>query len=121
MNIRILFLFLFFCFQNYGQENLCRKDILNKNQVFEENQIEKYTKFDFSTLWTKTENELVYGIIGEDYQRILIKFIFVERTLDNPHEYLLYGKSSLKSNDSPSIGIIFLRKIQDFKNENVGV
>ncbi len=121
MNIRILILFFFFCFQNYGQENLCRKDILNKNQVFEENQIEKYTKFDFSNLWTKTENELVYGIIGEDYQRILIKFIFVERTFDNPNEYLVYGKSSVKSNVCDFIGKITIIKIQEFKNENFGV
>ena len=50
MNFRILIVFIFFSIPNYGQENLCRKDILNENQVFENNQIEKYSKLDFSNL-----------------------------------------------------------------------
>ena len=112
MKFRILIAFIFFSLQNYGQETLCRKDILNENKVFENNQIEKYSKFDFSNLWMKTENESVYGIIGEDYQRILMKFIFVERTLDNPNEYLVYGKSSVKSSVCDFIGKIGQINIQ---------
>ena len=121
MKFRIFIAFIFFSLQNYGQEILCRKDILNENQVFENNQIEKYSKFDFSNLWMKTENEFVYGIIGDDYQRILIKFIFVERTLNNPYEYLVYGKSSVKSSVCDFIGKITITKIQELKNENFGV
>ena len=121
MNFKILIAFLFFSFKIYEQENLCTKDILNQQQVFENNQIEKYSKFDFSNLWIYTENALVYGIIGEDYQRILIKFIFIERTLDNPNEYLVYGKSCIKSSVCDFIGKITITKIQEFKNENFGV
>ena len=73
MKFIILITFVLFSFNNYGQENLCRKDLLNGNQVIENNQNEKYSKFDFSSLWIKTENELVYGIIGDDYQRIFMK------------------------------------------------
>lgn len=121
MKFRILFLFIFFSLQNYAQETLCRKDILNGNQVFENNQIEKYSKFDFSYLWKKTENELVYGVIGDDYQRILMKFIFVEKSSNNPNEYYVYGKSSVQSNSCDFIGKITLTKIQEFKTENFGV
>lgn len=121
MNFRILIVVFFFSFQNYGQDNLCRKDILNGNQVFEKNQIDEYSKFDLSNLWMKTENELVYGIIGEDYQRILIKFVLVARTLNNPNEYLVYGKSSVKSSICDFIGKITIIKIQEFENDNFGV
>lgn len=121
MKFRILTLLILFSFQNYGQENLCRKEIIEENYVFEKNEIEEYSKYDFSSLWLKTENKFVYGIIGVDYQRILIKFIFVERTLNNPNEYLVYGKSSDKSSVCDFIGKITITKIQKLKNENFGV
>jgi hypothetical protein len=121
MKFIILITFVLFSFNNYGQENLCRKDLLNGNQVIENNQNEKYSKFDFSSLWIKTENELVYGIIGDDYQRIFMKFIFVEKTLNNPYEYLVYGKSSVKSSVCDFIGKITIIKIQEFKNQNFGI
>jgi len=121
MKFIILITFIFLPFNNYGQENLCRKDILNGNELIENNQIEKYLKFDFSNLWIKTENELVYGIIGDDYQRILIKFIFVEKNINNPYEYFVYGKSNVKSSVCDFIGKIIITKIQELKNENFGV
>lgn len=64
MKFRLLTLLILFSFQNYGQENLCRKEIIEENYVFEKNEIEKYSKYDFSSLWLKTENKFVYGIIG---------------------------------------------------------
>ena len=121
MEFRILIALILFSCLTHGQEILCRKDILNENQVFEKNEIEKYTKYDFSSLWLKTENELIYGIIGDEYERILMKFIFVERTLNNPNEYLVYGKSSVKSNICDFIGKITITKIQELKNQNFGV
>ena len=121
MKFRILILLILFSFQNYGQENLCRKEIIEENYVFEKNEIEKYSKYDFSSLWLKTENEFVYGIIGDEYQRILMKFISVERNLNSPNEYLVYGKSSVKSNICNFIGKITIVKIQELKDQKLGV
>jgi hypothetical protein len=76
MKIKISIVFVFYCFTAFGQNSLCWEDIIDKKEVFETNEIEKYTKYDFSNLWTKTENELVYGIIGADYQRIVAIIVF---------------------------------------------
>jgi hypothetical protein len=121
MKFRILISFILFSFLTYGQENMCNKDIVEENYVFEKNELEKYSKYDFSNLWMKTENELIYGIIGDDYQRILMKFIFVERTLNNPYEYLVYGKSSVKSSVCDFIGKITILKNQELKDQKFGV
>jgi hypothetical protein len=121
MKIRILISFILLSFQIYGQENLCRKDIIEGTYVFEKNELETYSKYDFSSLWLKTENDLVYGIIGEEYQRILMKIIFVERTLNNPNEYLVYGKSSVKSSVCNFVGKITIIKIQELKEQKFGV
>lgn len=121
MKIRILIVFSLLTFISYGQNKMCRTDIVNKEVLSEKNEIEKYTKYDFSSLWLKTENELVYGIIGDKYQRILMKFMFVERNLNSPNEYLVYGKSSVKSSICDFVGKITITKIQELKNQNLGV
>lgn len=121
MKIKILIIFVFYSFTFFGQNDLCREKIIDENPIIEKNEIEKYTKYDFSNLWTKTENELIYGIIGTEYQRILIKFIFIERSLDGENEYLVYGKSNVKSNICDFIGKITILKIQELNFENFGV
>lgn len=121
MKFRILIAIILFSFQSYGQEIFCRKDIIEENYVFEKNEIEKYSKYDFSSLWLKTENDLVYGIIGDEYERILMKFIFVERNLNSSNEYLVYGKSSVKSRVCDFVGKITIIKIQELKDQKLGV
>ena len=121
MKNQLLTILILFYFQNYGQEILCNKDLIEGSYIFEKNEIEKYSKYDFSSLWLKTENDFVYGIIGDEYQRILMKFMFVERDLNGSNEYLVYGKSSVKSSISDFIGKITITKIQEFKNQNLGV
>lgn len=121
MKIRILIIFIFTFVQIYGQENLCN-EVKNENKYYKsENEIEKYNKYVFSNLWLKTENEAVFGIIGENYQRILVKIIFVERTLSNPNEYLVYGKSSVKSNVCNFVGKITIININELKVPTYGV
>lgn len=105
----------------HAQENLCGKNIINGNQVYEKNEIEKYYNYDFSNLWLKTENESVYGIIGDDHKRLLLKIISVERNLNNATEYLVYGKSDVTTKICSFVGVITITKIQEFKNKNYGV
>ena len=49
--------------------------------------------FDFSNVWTITENENIFGIIGNDHQRIQIKLISIFRISNSPFLYNVYGKS----------------------------
>src|SRR6187402_3093433 len=115
MKIRTLIIFSLLMFISYGQKKSCRTDILDKEVLAEKNEIEKYIKYDFSNLWLKTENELVYGVIGDEYQRILMKFMFVQRNLNNPNEYLVYGKSNVKSSICDFVGKITIITIQELK------
>ena len=62
------------------------------------NEIEQYNQFNFAEIWTKTDNNLIYGIIGVDHQRILTKLLSIEKSSDNPTEYLVTGKSNVKGN-----------------------
>ncbi len=121
MKFQFLTTLIFISYFNYGQENLCHKNILIDNQVSENNVINQYSKYDFSGLWTKTDNNFVYGIIGNNYQRIFIKFIFIEKNLNSPNEYLVYGKSKVKTEICNFIGKILIQKIQEFSNDNFGI
>lgn len=96
-------------------------DFLLEDELKNENSIEQYNNYDFSELWTKTENHLIYGIIGTEHQRIRIKLISIEKNPSNPNEYLVYGKSSVKQTICCFTGTIKLKKIREVKNLHFGV
>jgi hypothetical protein len=94
---------------------------MNEEELNAKNEVTEFIKYDFSELWLKTENSLVYGIIGNEYQRILIKFLTVEKNLINNNEYFVFGKSSVKGNFFEFIGKITIVKIQESKRKHFGV
>jgi hypothetical protein len=94
---------------------------MNEEELNAKNEVTEFIKYDFSELWLKTENSLVYGIIGNEYQRILIKFLTVEKNLINNNEYFVFGKSSVKGNFCEFIGKITILKIQESKRKHFGV
>lgn len=105
----------------YGQDKTCHTNILNSIEVFETNEVENYIKYDYSNLWLKSKNDIVYGIIGAEYQRIKIKIIQIEKNLHNPKEYLVFGKTSVKENVCDFVGKITIISILEFSSENFGV
>jgi len=121
MKIRILIAFFLLTCISSGQEILCRTDIIDQEYIQQKNEIDKYAKYDFSSLWLKTDNNFVYGIIGEKYQRILIKLVVIEKNLNNQIEYLVYGKSSVKGNICDFVGKITITKIQELEFLKYGV
>lgn len=102
-------------------QNICHNDILNGEKINEKNKIESFINNDFSVLWTKTENEIVYGVIGNDYQRLKIKFLSVIRNENNHKEYLVYGKSNTNENICEFMGKITIQKIQKTERTQFGV
>jgi len=104
----------------FGQ-SLCRTDIMNGNELFNENKITDFLMYDFSNLLLKTENENIYGIIGSANQRFCIKFLKVEKSIENPKEYLVYGKTNVEREYFEFAGKIFIEKIQVVKAEKFGV
>ncbi|GAA3756413.1 hypothetical protein GCM10022423_03210 [Flavobacterium ginsengiterrae] len=94
---------------------------MEQDELIQKNELQKYSKYDFSNLWIQTDNNLVYGIIGENYERILIKFTSVKRSKNNTNEYLVTGKSMVKSNICDFSGKITVVKIQELKKLRFGV
>ncbi|MCB0541059.1 MAG: hypothetical protein KDE33_26365, partial [Bacteroidetes bacterium] len=62
------------------------------------NKLTQYNKYDFSSIWTKTESYQILGIIGADYQRIKVKIIQVEKDSINANIYRVTGMSAVKGN-----------------------
>ncbi|AWK05927.1 hypothetical protein HYN56_17525 [Flavobacterium crocinum] len=100
---------------------MCRTQIVPKEELFSKNEINKYLKYNFSNLWKKTDNNLVYGIIGDNYERILIKFTSVEKSKEKANEYLISGKSMVKSNICTFKGKIKILEINELKEPKFGV
>lgn len=94
-------------------------DILNEEKLIDKNVIEKFIDNDFSGLWLQSEH--VLGIIGDDYQRIRVKMLSVVKNENNPEEYLVYGKTMVRSNSCEFIGKITIRKIQETARDHFGV
>ncbi|KQO21142.1 hypothetical protein ASF10_13530 [Flavobacterium sp. Leaf82] len=117
----ILFLVFFFSLNVFSQEKLCRTDIWDNAELFQKNEIEKYANNDFSVLWNHTQNYLVYGVIGDNYQRISIKFISIKRNEKSKNEYIIRGKSQVNSNICDFIGTITILKIQELKKMKFGI
>jgi hypothetical protein len=77
--------------------------------------------YDFGKLWTETENTLVFGFIGENYQRIRIKIISTSRKDNNSSIYEIIGKSMVKNNICTFHGTITISSIKIYKQMHWGV
>ena len=71
--------------------------VLNRGDLSTEELKDSLSALDYSTLWTFTENCFVYGFIGENYQRLRMKFLSVEHDRLQPDIYAVQGKSRVRS------------------------
>src|SRR5690606_3015744 len=105
----------------FGQEKLCRTNILDEDIILSENKLNQYQNLDFSNLWTTTNVSSVYGVIGDEYQRIHIKILSATQIKEKPNEYFVKGKSMVKDNICDCEGKIIIDKIQARKQLYSGV
>jgi len=77
--------------------------------------------FDFSKLFTKTDNSVVYGFIGNTYEHLRVKFISVTKSKVLANEYYVYGKSMVKNNICEFKGTITISNIRKRKVTSTGV
>lgn len=120
MNYKILITLLLFSINLFSQ-TLCRTDIMNGEKIISQNKIIEFKEHDFSNLWLKTENSLIYGMIGSENQRILIKIINAKKNTSNPFEYFIQGKSNVEGNICNFSGKITIVKIQISQRTNFGI
>ncbi|WP_421805532.1 hypothetical protein [Flagellimonas sp.] len=95
------------------------KDFTYSDDLKKENLLAHYTKFDFSKIWNQTTNDRVWGIIGEDYQRIKIKLLSIEQDPKKQSIYHVKGKSNVKGNICDFQGTIRLKKVFELKEESI--
>ncbi|WP_289659608.1 hypothetical protein [Flavobacterium panacagri] len=117
ISLLICFVFGF----NLWSQNLCRTEILPKEELFPKNEMNKYLKYNFSDLWNKTDNNLVYGVIGDNYERILIKIVSIQKSKEKSSEYWVVGTSRVKSNSCNFKGKITIISINELKQAKLGV
>jgi len=95
----------------------------NKTIELSKEAIELVKKYDFSSLWTCTENYFVYGFIGENHQRIRVKILKVTKDNLNDRIYHISGKTMVKTNICTFNGdiYIYILRITKYKTTSTGV
>lgn len=93
---------------------------LNNSTLNRKEVIRQFSATDFSMLWTKTSNEVVFGFIGDKYERIKVKFISVKK-VDKTNTYAVTGKSMVKTNICDFKGTINITSIRRFNTIAAGV
>ncbi|MBD1386368.1 hypothetical protein IDJ75_13875 [Mucilaginibacter rigui] len=81
----------------------------------------KLTRYDYSKLFTVTNNAMVYGFIGDNFQRIRIKIISITKNPALPGTYNVYGKSMVKNNIDEFRGTFKITNIRKYKQTSYGV
>ncbi|HYG37196.1 MAG TPA: hypothetical protein VD908_01195 [Cytophagales bacterium] len=119
---RLMLILIFFTNISFAQtDQKFLTDFLQGDQLEANNSLSQYNDYDFKELWTKSENQLIYGIIGAEHQRIKIKLISIKKSPSNPNEYFVYGKSSVKQTICDFKGTIQLKEIRKVKDLHFGV
>lgn len=81
----------------------------------------KAVNLDFSSLWTsdniadnegKSIQRQTMGFIGENYQRLYIRFISVIQNKEKPYEYYVYGKTKVKNNICEFQGLLEIKGVK---------
>jgi hypothetical protein len=99
--------------QRFLTESLSSRRCYDQLSLDSTEMLPQLTHLDFSSLWT-TYDEKILGFIGDDYQRLRIKYLAVIKNAENPGKYYVYGKRMVKSDICPFMGEIELIHIRMF-------
>jgi hypothetical protein len=103
------------CAQTSEESQNFLTETLSQTNLDKEELLSKLIGFDYSFLWAKNDT-VIYGYIGDNYQRLNIKYLVIIKNDENHSKYYIYGKSKVKSNVCQFIGeieLIHIRKISD--------
>jgi hypothetical protein len=96
-------------FAQSGDEYL--KEFIGANKKSHEVSASNYEGYDFSGLWTYTENHNLFGIIGNEHRRIKVKILDIEKNSTDTNLYIVSGKSSVMGNVCDFSGAIKIKQI----------
>src|SRR6201989_3128848 len=103
-------------FQIYAQteSETLKKKTLSTSHLLKDELKSDLIKYDFSKLLLHSDNSVIYGFIGDNYQRIRIKLITVNKDSISPDTYHVYGKSMVRNNVDEFNGTIKIINIRKF-------
>jgi len=122
-NLILTCLLTIYCFLTFGQtltKNINNR-LLQKKELTEAVFSLPLGDFNFSPLFMHTDNSVIYGFIGDNYQRIRVKFVSVTKDGSSPDTYSIYGKSMVKNNICDFRGTIKISAIGKYKTLSYGV
>ncbi|MDO3626189.1 hypothetical protein [Mucilaginibacter sp. BT774] len=114
---------LLFSFNIYAQteSEIFKKKTLSNQYLLKKGLKSDLIKYDFSKLLLHTDNSMVYGFIGDNYQRMRVKIIRVKKDSLLPDTYHVYGESMVKNNIDEFNGTLKISNIRQLKSMSFGV
>lgn len=94
--------------------------ILNDEQFSTVEQKNRLTKYNFGPLWTQLDNRSVLGFIGDDYQRLRVKFLSATKSPTQPDTYIVTGKSMVRGVVRAFTGTMIINGARIYKKDREG-
>lgn len=121
MKIFQTFLFSLTCLSALPQadnQRFSRLAFVDSSNFLPSENLSEVKNLDLSSLWTKTPSHSIYGIIGDNKQRIRIKFLEVKKVTS--FTYMVSGKTMVKDSICSFSGTITVRSVRFLKRMHWG-
>lgn len=105
-----------------SESEIFKETELGNKKLKSEEYKTQFAKANFSALWTHAKDDDVLGFIGDNYQRLYIKFLSVEKlSIDTSGlVYIVHGKSMVKDNLCCFNGRLTIQSIRQTKVTSKG-
>ncbi|WP_333577534.1 hypothetical protein [Sphingobacterium sp.] len=103
-------------------DNFFRKsNFLISRKIIVFNKVKNYEKIDFSSIWNKSKDSEIFGIIGEEHQRLKIYIVDIKQNEENGREYFIFGQFQIEEKIIPFNGTITLVNIYEYEKLYFGI
>ncbi len=106
--------------QNSMESDRFLSESINQLNLEKQELLVKFIPYDFSSMLV--DSNAILGFVGNDYQRLKIRYLTIIKDKNKPDKYFLYGKTKLMENVLQFLGeveIIHIRKIKDQEREDL--
>ncbi len=121
VKILVIFLFSLCAFSQKQNEAKWLRSILDDQELSRTEYKDRIAKYNFSSLLTQSENSVVFGFLGDDYQRLRVKILTVTKQRGRPDTYSVTGKSMVKGVVRSFTGTMTMTKVRLYKAPHDGI